>query len=434
MSTTMDLRDRYAVIGAGPSGLAAARNLMAEGVACEVLEAHDGVGGIWDRANPRSSVYANTHTITSKKVTEYPDLPLDADLPTYPRHDAILDYLRAYAAHFDLTPHIRFGQEVTAVTPDGEHWIVATADGTSRRYRGVVLANGHNWKPRFPQYAGSFDGTTMHSRDYDTAADFTGKRVLVVGAGNSGCDIAVEAAQTAESVAISMRRGYYFVPKYILGKPADQVGDASQSLRLPIGLVRRMYKLVLRATVGRPQDYGLPVPDHKLLESPPIVNSLLPYYVGHGRVKVRPEIKELHGDKVEFTDGQVDAVDVIVYATGFQVHLPGLDPEHLSWRNGRPDLYLMAFSRRHDNLFVAGLTDGTGGHFPTVDLQTKVIAKFVAGRDRGGAAAADLARRKANDHPDVSGGIKFIDSPRSLTQFELHTYLRQLRRHLDELS
>lgn len=433
MTDTEDLRDRYVVIGAGPSGLAAAKNLRAEGVDCEVLEAHGAVGGIWDRTNPRSSVYASTHTITSKEVTAYPDLPLGADLPTYPRHDRILDYLRTYAARFDLLPLIRFGQEVTAVTPDDGSWVVRTADGTTRRYRGVVVANGHNWSPRYPDYPGSFDGESMHSRDYDSAA-VAGKRVLVVGAGNSGCDIAVDAAHHAASVAISMRRGYYFVPKFIFGRPADQVGAASQSARLPIGLVRQAYRTVLRAAFGRPQDFGLPAPDHRLLESPPIVNSLLPYYAAHGRVEVRPQLCRLHGDKVEYVDGRLDAVDVIVYATGFRLELPFLDGAHLGWRDGRPDLYLMAFSRQHDNLFVAGLTDGTGGHFPTVDLQTRLIARFVAGLDRNEPAARRLAGRKSIDRPDVSGGIRFIDSPRSLTQFELHSYLRQLRQQLAALS
>jgi hypothetical protein len=424
----------YAVIGAGPSGLAAARNLQAEGIPIEVLEAHKDVGGIWDRANPRSSVYSTTHTITSKPVTAYEDFPLSEDLPTYPRHDQILDYLRSFAAEHDLVSRIRFGQEVVEVAPDGDTWRVRAADGTTRRYRGVIVANGHNWSPYVPEHDGVFNGTTMHSRDYDDPAVFEGKRVLVVGAGNSGCDIAVDAARCAESVMISMRRGYYFVPKFVFGKPVDQIGQNTQSLRLPIGLVRIGYRALLRVAFGRPQDFGLPAPDHKLLESPPIVNSLLPYYVAHGRVSPRPDIAKLDGDKVHFVDGSVDAVDVIVYATGFRVDMPFLDGRHVGWKDGRPDLYLMAMSRQHDNLFVAGLTDGTGGHFPTVDLQTKLIARYIKASEQGTAAARRLKEAKHSRVADVSGGIDFIDSPRSLTQFELTTYVRLLRRELGRLS
>jgi cation diffusion facilitator CzcD-associated flavoprotein CzcO len=424
----------YAVIGAGPSGLAAAKNLRAEGIECEVLEAHQDVGGIWDRSNPRSSVYAATHTITSKAVTAYEGFPLADHLPTYPRHDQILRYLREFAAEHDLRSLIRFGQDVVEVAPEGPVWRVRTADGTSRHYRGVVVANGHNWSPNVPRYEGSFAGPSFHSRDYDAPSVFEGKRVLVVGAGNSGCDIAVDAARHADQVLISMRRGYYFVPKFVFGRPADEIGQNTQALRLPIGLVRLGYRTLLRVAFGRPQDYGLPAPDHQLLESPPIVNSLLPYYVAHGRVACRPDVASLDGDKVHFVDGGVDAVDVIVYATGFRVDMPFLDGSHVGWTDGRPDLYLMAMSRQHDNLFVAGLTDGTGGHFPTVDLQTRVIARFIRGHEQGSPEARRLAAAKRSGVADVSGGIEFIDSPRSLTQFELHTYLRLLRRHLDRLS
>jgi len=424
----------YVVIGAGPSGLAAATNLRAEGIACEVLEAHSDVGGIWNRSNPRSSVYATTHTITSKLVTAYQDFPLADDLPTYPRHEQILDYLRSFAAWHDLRPLIRFGQDVVEVAPEGDVWRVRTGDGTTRHYRGVVIANGHNWSPNLPGYEGTFNGTTLHSRDYDDPSVFKGKRVLVVGAGNSGCDIAVDAARYADSVLVSMRRGYYFVPKFVFGRPVDQIGQNTQSLRLPIGLVRLGYRALLRLAFGRPQDYGLPAPDHRLLESPPIVNSLLPYFVAHGRVACRPDIERLDGDKVQFTDGSIDAVDVIVYATGFRADMPFLEGRHVGWKDGRPDLFLMAMSREHDNLFVAGLTDGTGGHFPTVNLQTRLIARFIAASEAGTAAARKLSDAKRSQVTDVTGGINFVDSPRSLTQFELNTYKRLLLRHLDRLS
>ncbi len=435
MNSGNDTRGKYAVIGAGPSGLAAAKNLRRQDIDCEVLESHSALGGIWNRSNPRSSVYSTTHTITSKNVTAYLDFPLADELPHYPRHDQIHSYLESFATAHELTDIIRFDQDVIGLSPDDEGgWRIETSDGAVRHYRGVVIANGHNWSPRYPDYPGDFAGDVMHARDYDNPSVFDGKRVLVVGAGNSGCDIAVDAARHAESVLISMRRGYYFVPKFVFGRPVDQVGQSTQSTRLPISLVRLGYRALLRIAFGSPTDYGLPAPDHRLLETPPIVNSLLPYYVAHGRVAPRPDIAQLDGDKVEFVDGRIDAVDVIVYATGYRFEVPFVDTKHLGWRDDGPDLFMMAMSRQHDNLFVAGLTDGTGGHFPTVDLQTQVIAKFVAGLDNGTEAAQRLAQRKTIDRPDSAGGIRFIDSPRSLTQFELNTYVRQLGRLLAELD
>ena len=434
-ATDDETRTKYCVIGAGPSGLAAAKNLLQQGIACEVLEGHSALGGIWNRSNPRSSVYSTTHTITSKSVTAYTGFPLAEELPPYPRHDQIHSYLESFAAAHDVTEVIRFGREVIGVEPEADgSWLVETSDGTVRNYRGLIIANGHNWSPRYPEYPGRFDGDVMHARDYDNPSIFDGKKVLVVGAGNSGCDIAVDAARHADTVLISMRRGYYFVPKFVFGRPVDQVGQSTQSTRLPISLVRLGYRALLRVAFGSPTDYGLPKPDHRLLETPPIVNSLLPYYVAHGRVAPRPDIAKLDGEKVEFADGRIDAVDVIVYATGYRFEVPFIDTTHLGWRDERPDLFMMAMSRQHDNLFVAGLTDGTGGHFPTVDLQTKVIAKFIAGLDAGSPSARQLAVRKTTDRPDATGGITFIDSPRSLTQFELNTYVRQLGRLLATLD
>src|ERR1700755_1664937 len=134
-----------AVIGAGPSGLAALKNLTAQGFPCQGYESHDGPGGIWDRTNPRSSIYRNVHTITSREMTAYLDYPMDPDLPVYPRHDQVLDYLRAYAERTDLIRLISFGRAVDMVERDpAGGWRVRTDDGTVTTHRAVVIANGHN--------------------------------------------------------------------------------------------------------------------------------------------------------------------------------------------------------------------------------------------------------------------------------------------------
>jgi cation diffusion facilitator CzcD-associated flavoprotein CzcO len=424
----------FCIVGAGPSGLAAARNLLRERIPFEVLESHTGVGGIWDRSNRRSSVYPTTHTITSKTVTAYSDFPFPEEAPIYPRHDQVLEYLRAYARQAGVTPYIRFGREVTEIRRDGGAWRVGTADGRTGRYRGVIVANGHNWMPSVPAYPGTFEGPTLHSSEYQDSRAFAGRNILVVGAGNSGCDIAVDAATEARRVLLSMRRGYYFVPKFIAGLPPDVLAQSSQSTRMPLWITRLGFRALLRVSLGRPEGYGLPAPDHRLLESPPIVNSLLPYHVAHGRVAVKPDVRRLCGDHVEFTDGSRERVDAIVHATGFQVSIPFATPEDLNWKERGPELYLMAFHPRHDDFFVAGLTDGTGGHFPTVELQTRLIALYIRGLEAGDPAAQRLAAAKRSSRVDLSRGIKFIDSPRSFTQFELATYTRHLRKLIRSLE
>lgn len=425
----IDKTDRYCVIGAGPSGLVAAKNLLAKGIPCEIIEKHSDIGGIWDIKNPQSTVYDNTYTITSKEITAYTDFPFPDDSPDYIHHSKVLEYLRAYAQHFDLYPHLRFNTEVTQVERRSDLWDITMNDGKTYRYRGLIIANGHNWYPKKPQYPGEFSGEEIHSASYKNPDNFKGKNVLIVGAGNTGCDIAVETSHVAKSTFISMRRGYYFVPKFVFGIPADKLGQSSQSTAIPMRLVRFLYKLLLKFTVGAPSRYGLPEPDHQLLESPPIVNNLLPYYVAHKRVGVKRDIDYFDGDLVYFKDGSSEQIDTVIYATGYQIVFPFIDKSYLNWKDGKPDLYLMAFHPNYDNLFVAGLTDGTGGHFPTADLQTQVVANYIKAKETDHKFAAQIDERKRNGNWDFSRGIKFIESSRSLTQFELVSF----RKHMIKL-
>ena len=323
--------DRVAVIGAGSSGLAAARHLTALGFNTDVLERSDDLGGNWNYGRGTARVYRSTHTISSKPGTEYPDYPMPKAYPDYPHHSQILAYLRDYARHFGVDRMIRYGTEVTRIEPDGAdvtdatgapHWWVTTATGTRERYRAVVIANGHNWSPKYPHYPGTFTGETTHSAFYRTPDLFEGKRVLVVGAGNSGCDIVVEASQHALRTIHSTRRGYHYVPKYLWGKPADEVADQMLALGLPVALRRWFAVLSLRINVGNPESFGLPRPDHRLFETHPIVNTLLPYYVKHGDIAIRPDVAAFDGRTVRFADGSAEEVDLVVYATGYNIDFP----------------------------------------------------------------------------------------------------------------
>jgi cation diffusion facilitator CzcD-associated flavoprotein CzcO len=426
MMTTIDKTDRYCVIGAGPSGLVAAKNLQARGIACEIIEKHCDVGGIWDISHAQSTVYENTYTITSKDITAYTDFPFPDGTHDYIHHTKVLAYLKSYARKHNLYAMTLFDTQVNDIQRKDNRWEVACSNGDVYQYQGLVIANGHNWSPKYPSYSGEYTGQSLHSSSYKNPEVLKGKNVLVVGAGNTGCDIAVEAAHFAKSVSISMRRGYYFVPKYIFGIPADKLGQSSQSTWVPLKLVRFVYKLLLKMTMGNPTRYGLPKPDHELLESPPIVNNLLPYYVSHNRVCVEKDIERFEGELVKFKDGSEKYFDVIVYATGYQIVFPFIDKQHLNWKEGKPDLYLMAFHPSYDNLFVAGLTDGTGGHFPTVDLQTQIIANYVKAKREGHEFAADIDKRKSQGNWDFSRGIRFIESSRSLTQFELVSFRKHM--------
>jgi hypothetical protein len=427
---TQIARAPVAVIGAGPSGLATLKNLKAEGIPCVCYESHRDIGGIWNRGNPRSSVYRNTHTITSRDATGYDDLPMNGDLPIYPRHDQVLTYLRSYAELHALSPLIRFQHTVEHVRRlEQGGWQVTTSQGTSAHHA-VVIANGHNWFPRYPDFPGEFRGELLHSCEYDDALPFARKRVLVVGAGNSGCDIAVEAAQVAERVTLSMRRNYNFYPKFILGWPTDRVGPFVRSLGLPPRATAAVMRGLLRISLGRQESLGLPAPDHRPLETPAIVNSLVPYYVAHGRIHIKPALERLDGDRITFADGSSEEFDAMILATGYRVHIPFVELEDLDWSSERPNFYLYAFSPRHDDLFIAGMTDSTGSHFATVDLQSRVIAAYLAAKLENSDAARRFDELKRRNDLDLTGGIRFLDVPRNATQFSLAVFKQSLREHL----
>jgi cation diffusion facilitator CzcD-associated flavoprotein CzcO len=426
------------VIGAGSSGLAAAKNLLQQGFTVDVLEREDDLGGNWHYGKPYARVYRSTHTISSKPGTEYPDYPMPASYPDYPHHSQILAYLRAYAEKFGVTPRIRFSTPVQKVEPERDDardsgWLVTSAAGATR-YDAVIIANGHNWSFKTPQYEGTFTGETIHSGQYRTPDVFVGKRVLVVGGGNSGCDIVVEAAQFGERAWHSTRRGYYYMPKYLFGKPADQVGDQMLALGVPLPIRRAIATLSYRVLVGSPAKTGLPVPDHALFETHPVVNTLLPYYVGQGDIAPKPDIKRFDGKMVHFTDGTSAEVDLIVFATGYNIEFPFIENRHLNWKDGRPRLHHNVFHPEYDTLFVAGLIQPDSGQFGLVHHQTFAAAKFLAAV-RDNRPAADWMRTdKARPEAGSSGGVQYKESTRHYVEVEHWSYRKELQRLAQKLS
>jgi len=430
----IDCGDTICVLGAGSSGLTILKNLRERGLAAECLEREDGVGGTWYYGKPGSAVYRSTHLISSKRLTEFTDFPMPAEFPAYPSHEQVLEYLRSYAQAFKLRKAIRFNCTVSRLQPQGPRWLVALADGESRSYAGVVIANGHNWDPKQPTYPGDFSGIQLHSRDYKTPDVLRGRRVLVVGAGNSGCDIAVEAAQNAEHTLHSTRRAYHYLPKFLFGKPADLCGERLLRLRLPLWLRRAITARVVHVALGKPQRYGLPAPDHRLFETHPIINSQMLYYVGHGKIHPKPDVAELLGDQVRFADGSRERVDVIVYATGFRISFPFVDHAHLNWRGDRPELYLNAFHPHSDTLFVAGLIQPDSGQWGLVDYQGQLIARYLQALRCGSGRAEKLRRLKSQHQPDLAGGIHYLGSSRHLLEVEHFSYRRRLQKLIAEFD
>jgi cation diffusion facilitator CzcD-associated flavoprotein CzcO len=438
-----DRGETVCVIGSGASGLAAIKNLREQGFAVDCFERETGVGGAWNWRHARSPVYASTHLVSSKPFTQFPDFPMPDDWPDYPHHGQVLDYLGRYCEHFGLREHVWFGTEVTRVEPaDGGYWDVTTRGargGTERtqRYAAVVVANGHNWSPHLPEYEGlaQYRGEVIHASAYKDAAQLRGRKVLVVGGGNTGCDIAVEAAQQASRCWHSTRRGYWYAPKYLYGRPADQVSDLVRALRLPVRIRQWLFQRVLRRTVGDLTRFGLRRPDHRVYETHPIVNSQLVYYIGHGGVAPVPDVARFDRASVELTDGASIEPDLVVMATGYLPRFEFLAPDLLGVdAQGRPHLYLHAFARRHPTLFVAGLLQPDSGVLSLVHWQTVAVARWLRLRESAPQRAAAFWTQATGAAPQRLTGAKVKESTRHWFEIDHVTYLRALQKTLDQLE
>jgi hypothetical protein len=391
-------------------------------------------------------VYASTHLISSKPLTQFPDFPMPDGWPDYPHHSQLLAYFERYADHFGLRDHIWFGTEVAQATPvsdePGTKWDV-TVRGVrggapkTLRYAAVVVANGHNWSPKLPEYEGleSYRGTVLHASAYKDSSQLRGRRVLVVGAGNTGCDIAVEAAQQAARCWHSSRRGYWYAPKYVFGRPADQVNDGLYRMGLPLALRQWLFQRTLKLTVGDLTRFGLPAPDHKVYETHPIVNSQLVYYVGHGAIAPAPDIARFERNTVVFTDGRTADPDVVVLATGYLPRFDFLAPDLLEAdENGRPHLRWQLLSRRYPTLAIAGLLQPDSGVFAMNHWQSVLVATWLRALETSPGEALRWWDRHRSEPERRYTTAKLKDSTRHWFEVSHWVYLKALERALNELE
>jgi len=423
--------ERVCVVGAGPAGLAMARALKVHGIAFEVFERHSAIGGIWDQSNPGSPIYNSTHFISSKTQSNFLDFEMPDHYPDYPSHRQILAYLRAFARAYDLQSSIRFNTLVKHVAPRGRGWSVTLSSGETREYAWLVAASGANWHPRMPHFAGAFTGESRHASTYRSPEEFKSKRVLVIGAGNSGCDIACDIAQTAGAAFISLRRGYHFIPKHVFGQPFDVF--AAQGRHLPIWLSQFLLGRLLRALNGDLTRFGLKRPDHKVLESHPILNTQILHHLSHGNLIAKPHVGALDGDTVVFEDGTREPIDLLIHATGYTWKLPYLEEGLVAWEGGRPDLYMKLFSREHPRLFVLGLFETNAAGYKVFDNMADLVARAILAQ-RSRAEAHRLSEFMRTDKHDIGGGIHYVKSERHAGYVDYLAYLKQvarLRKYMD---
>lgn len=416
---------RIAIIGAGCSGLTAIKNLLDAGLE-EIIcfEKNDQIGGNWvyTSAPSHSSVSEATHIISSKTLSQLSDFPMPDDYPDYPSHQQILAYFQAYAKHFHLEKYIRFNTTVLRVEKiENERWRVHLDDGTQPEFDYLLVANGHHSVPRHPDWKACFTGKYLHAHEYKTSQGLEGKRVLVVGAGNSGCDCAVESSRVAARVDISLRSPQYIIPKFVMGRPTDAF--AANFQWLPQSVQAWLQKISLHLQIGRYRDYALPEPDFSPTQAHPTINSTLFDRIRHGKVHPRPAIQSISGQTIHFVDGTTTEYDVLIAATGYKISFPFFDQAFINWENASEvPLYLRIFHPEHPSLFFIGLIQPQGAIWPLTDLQTKLIGQLLANKTQLPPNWRELAVSEGKNW-----ARQFIARPRHSLEVLYYPYLKQLQ-------
>ncbi len=427
---------RICIVGAGPCGLTALKNVRAFGLDNVVCyDESDAIGGNWtfDESPDRTSVYETTHIISSKRLTEFEDFPMPAGYPDFPSHRQLRAYFESYADHFNLTQFIRLRTRVEkARRLDDGRWSVRTAgpEGNAENvFDHLIVCAGHHRDPYVPEYPGEFSGEILHSRDFKRADGFRDKRVLVVGAGNSACDIAVDIGRVAAHTCLSMRRGYYIVPKLIFGRPVD-VMYARLRKHLGRGLVQRIASAAMRIIMGPWRTYGLQAPKNRLFETHPTLNSNILNALRHGTVLPRVGIERLDGATVHFRDGTAESFDTIVWCTGFNVSYPFLDNSIFNASRTQPQpLYLKMMHERIANLYFIGLFQPIGCIWRLADYQARIAASQIAGRL---GRPADIAKRISKEMRSPHWNFKLAAN--QAPEVDYHDFRHELLEELKQPS
>jgi cation diffusion facilitator CzcD-associated flavoprotein CzcO len=425
---------RVCIIGAGCSGLATAKRLKDHGIAYDQFDLSDDVGGNWYFGNPNglSAAYESLHIDTSKTRLQLEDFPVPDDWPDFPHHSQMHDYFRDYADHFGLREAITFGTGVDrAVRRDGG-WDVTLSTGERRSYTDLVVANGHHWKPRLPDYPGTFDGVLMHSHEYRSPfdpVDLRGRTVVVVGMGNSGLDIASElsARWLTAKLYVSARRGVWVLTKYRNGVPADKM-MAPPDIPREEGL--RMARAMIKEQLGRMSDYGLPEPDHEPLAAHPSVSADFLTRAGSGDIHMLPEIERLDGRSVHLVDGTSVEADVIVCATGYDMSFPFFDDEDIELHpdsDHRYPLFKRMIKPGVDHLYFMGLAQSS----PTIVNLAEQQSKLLAGLLNGSYALPAVAEQERIMRADEEAHLaQYYAAKRHTIQIDFARYCLDLHEEI----
>ena len=410
------------IIGAGASGIAACKTLQENNIDFDCYEKGSDVGGLWwfGTDNGQSSIYKSLCINTSKQMMAYSDFPMPKDYPDYPHHSLVHEYFSEYTDHFKFKNKIQFKTAVTHIKKKEGKYYVTTDKNSTQEYDAVLVCSGHHWNPKYAAFEGEFNGRTMHAHDYKTLDEFTDKKVLIVGIGNSAADIACELTAVAKKVVISTRSGAYIIPKYLFGIPTDHISKPPLAYA-PLSFQRAALKTMLQINIGKQEKYGIPVPDRPLLSEHPTISNDLLNKAGHGKIKIKPNIQKLNGKNVLFDDNSEEDFDVIIYCTGYNIAFPFFDKDFLDIKDNEVPLYHKVVHPEHQNLFFLGLIQPLGAIMPLSEVQAKWIADILNGKSKL-PSTEKMLKVIANDRNEMRKRYK--SSSRHTIQVDFYPYVR----------
>ncbi|NWR46164.1 FMO1 monooxygenase, partial [Regulus satrapa] len=390
---------RVAVVGAGVSGLTATKCCLDEGLEPTCFEQSQDLGGLWRYTEHieagRPSLYPSVISNTSKEMSAFSDFPFPEHFPVFLPNALLLDYLRRYAERFSLREHIKFGTTVVSIHkhPDfattGQWNVVTEAGGkqTLDVFDAVMVCSGNFSEPSLPLqcFPGTrFQGQYFHSRQYKHPDVFQGKRVLVVGMGNSGVDIAVEASRVAAKVTISTTRGAWLLSRvFEHGYPWDMILNTRLMSLIKTNLPGPLSWWLINYKVNQwfnHENYGLQ-PEKRYL---PVLNDDLPSYILTGRITIKPGVKEFKDNSVLFHNcSEEEPIDIVVFCTGYIVSFPFLEESIVRVENKHASLYKYVFPThlQKPTLAVLGLIKPFGAIMPVAEMQARWVSRVFKGRE-----------------------------------------------------
>lgn len=410
--------------------MVALKALVEAGVPTVCFEKGDRVGGNWvfRNSNGMSASYRSLHINTSRERMEYSDFPMPKHYPDFPHHSHIAEYFESYVDHFDLRRHIRFSTGVSSAVRGPDGWVLTLDDGSVEVFDALVVANGHHWDPRWPEpgFPGSedFPGVQMHAHSFEDNEAWRDKAVLVVGMGNSAMDIAVEASWVASNTYLSARTPVHVVPKYVFGRPLDQMESPAAARALPWKVRQKLTTAMLKVAVGDLSRYGLRRPAHGMLQAHVTVSDTILTRLAHGAVVPKPNLSRFEGSEAVFEDGTRAHVDVVVYCTGYRISFPFFSEELVSAPDNRISLYKRVFHTSVPDLAFIGLVQPLGAIMPIAEEQGRLVADRLTGR-YALPPASSMQASIAED--DAAVRSRYIGSKRHTIQVDFEVYLHDLR-------